>query len=250
MGDQTPLLLVKVVPTTMRRGMASRKEQKEALREQRIATERAAATAERRRRTISYGLGGLLALAVVAFAGLLLSGAGQGTGTGQGGRGDRAMSEFPDGSVPPVRTADLGAAATAAGCTVRELPSEGADHVSRPVRYRSRPPHSGNHDQTSAEDLAYTEAPRVETLVHSLEHGRVIVWFSPVLAPEAEGALKALFDEDPYHIVLAPNRDMDAQVAASAWTNVLACERMTPAGFDALRAFRARFRDRGPEFVP
>jgi hypothetical protein len=231
--------------------MASRKEQKEALRAQRLAAERAATAAEGRRKMIAYGAGGLLAVgALVGLAAVFLGGVGQGSGTGQRSGTTPAAGEFPEGSLPPMRIADMGAAARAARCTSRGLPSEGADHVGGPVRYRSRPPHSGNHDQVPGEDAAYTEAPRRENLVHSLEHGRVVIWFSPDLAPEARGGLKALFDEEPYHMVLAPNRDMPAQVAASAWTQVLACGRMSPAAFDAIRAFRSRFRDRGPEFVP
>jgi hypothetical protein len=39
-------------------------------------------------------------------------------------------------------------------------------------------------------------------------------------------------------------------VSATAWTHALNCERMNDRVFDAIRAFRTRWIDRGPERVP
>lgn len=224
--------------------MASRKEKKEALREQRLAAERAAADDEFRRRIARYIVNGVLGAVAAAGVVVLIV-----TNTGGGGVA-QSGGEFPRGSIPRPRRSELGAAAKAAGCSIKDFPSEGSDHVYGSVRYASKPPHSGNHNQVPADDFAYVEAPPMENLVHSLEHGRVIVWYSPALAAKSKGELKALFDEDPYHMIFAPNRDMPVGVAVSAWTNVLACPRMSPSVFDAIRAFRSRYRDRGPESVP
>jgi hypothetical protein len=63
--------------------------------------------------------------------------------------------------------------------------------------------------------------------------------------------LQALFDEDPYHMILAPNNtDMPYEVAATAWNQVIGCPEMNDSVFDAFRAFREQYRDQGPEFVP
>ena len=51
-------------------------------------------------------------------------------------------------------------------------------------------------------------------------------------------------------MILLPRGSMPYEVAASAWTHRLGCERFDANSFDALRAFRDRYRDRGPEFVP
>lgn len=95
------------------------------------------------------------------------------------------------------------------------------------------------------------EPPPVEATVHALEHGRVVIWYRPDLPARARGAVKALFDEDPQHMLLVPApTGMPFEVAASAWTHVLGCERAGDGVFDAIRAFKERYRDQGPEFVP
>lgn len=234
--------------------MASRKEEKERLRAEREERERDAAAGARRRRLLGYGAGGALALAaVVAIVVVALAG---GDGDGGGGNGSSggpagpSAGDYPDVPVPPQRVADLDQATRAAGCTTRSFRSEGRDHVTEPVRYGSNPPHSGPHNPVPAEDGVYDEAPRTEALVHSLEHGRILMQFRPQVSDETKGRLKSLYDEDPSHMLLVPNARMPYEVAATAWTNVLGCRKATPAVFDTIRAFKVRYRDRGPEYVP
>jgi hypothetical protein len=43
---------------------------------------------------------------------------------------------------------------------------------------------------------------------------------------------------------------MKPAVAATAWTHSLACPRMNDKVFDAIRTFRSRYTDKGPENVP
>ena len=43
---------------------------------------------------------------------------------------------------------------------------------------------------------------------------------------------------------------MQPQVAATAWTHSLTCPEMNDKVFDAIRTFRARYIDKGPETVP
>jgi hypothetical protein len=235
--------------------VASRKEEKARLRQEREERERTAAAGARRKRLIGYGVAGALGLAVlIAIVAVSIAGGGGGDGGGGNGSGDGPVEPdpagFPTSPVPAQRTTVISQAARAAGCTTRSFRSEGRDHTPDPVQYKSNPAHSGSHDPVPAEDGAYTEAPRTENLVHSLEHGRVIVQFRPSASEELKGQLKSLYDEDPYHVILTPNPDMPYEVAATAWTEVLACEQANPQVFDAIRAFKERHRDRGPEFVP
>ena len=160
-------------------------------------------------------------------------------------------SDFPEGSAPPRAIGDLDSAAEAAECSVRDPRSEGDTETAEPVSYRSDPPHSGNHAPEPADDGAYRDdPPAAENVVHALYHGRIVIWFSPALDDEQLGGLKALFDEDPAHMLLVPRDSMDADVAATAWTHILECAQMSNATFDAIRAFRDTWRDQGPEFVP
>ena len=238
--------------------MASRKEQKEALRREREERERAAKAAERRKRLVGVGLGAALALAaVVAIVVVLVAGGGD-------GGGDGGPNLLPDGGSPPdQKVEDLQPAARAAGCELKSFKAKSRDHTEDPnerVKYESEPPTSGRHFVEWAEDpAAHSESPPKERLVHALEHGRVIVWYKPSLPEDARADLKALYDEDNYQQIFTPNREMPYAVAATAWNGdpqpngtgrLLGCKRMTEGVFDAIRTFRDEHRGNGPEPVP
>jgi len=232
--------------------MSSRKEQKEALRAERLEREQQAAAAERRKQLVGYGAGGVLAVAAVAaIVVVLLSGGGGGGGVGGA---EAVAGEFPAGTAPAVQETDLETAAEAASCELVSPPNEGGTHtdsLSQRVTYEASPPTSGDHYIVPAEDGSYTQAPQTEETVHSLEHGRIVIQFAPDAPDSVKGDLKALYDEDPYHMLIAPNTtDMPYEVAATAWDQGLVCEQMNEQVFDAIRAFREEYRDRGPEAVP
>jgi hypothetical protein len=144
------------------------------------------------------------------------------------------------------------AAAQQAGCEIRDFPrKEGDGSTAGDVKYRSDPPHSGTHAPDPAQPGAYAaDPPSEEEVVHSLRHGRIAIWFSDDLPDGDRDDLKALLDEDPSHMLLLPDETMPYAVAATAWTHRIGCKRMSDQVFDALRAFRDAWRDRGPEFVP
>ena len=140
--------------------------------------------------------------------------------------------------------------AKAANCEVKQWPSEGRQHTAGPYKYKTNPPTSGNHFEIPAADGAYTKAPNIGALVHELEHGRIIIWYPPNAPPRVIGQAKALFDEDSFHMVLTPNTThMPYAIAASAWTRSITCPTVTNDTWDALRLFRDRYRDQGPEKV-
>jgi hypothetical protein len=241
--------------------VASRKEQKEALRRQREERERAAREAERRKRMVGYGIGAALALAAVVIVVVVLA-------AGGNGGGEASADVLPDGgSVPDPKVTGLAEAARAAGCKLESYRVKiGATVEERHTRdpaeqipYQSNPPAGGKHFQVPAEDGAYGEAPPDTALVHSLEHGRVVIWFKPGLPKGQRADLKALFDDDPYQMLIVPRRNMPYQVAATAWNRepdpvgtgrLLGCPRINHRAFDALRAFREEHRGNGPEAVP
>jgi hypothetical protein len=236
--------------------MASRKEQKEALRAERERREQEAAAAERRKRMIGYGAaGGLVLAAVIAIAVVVLATGGDGGGEShQDGRAaEPNTQDIAAVPIPEPQATNLEDAAKAANCELEQHEAEGRDHVSGEVDYKTSPPNSGNHFEFPAEDGVYAGdgAPSLEPLVHSLEHGRVIFWHRPDATPELQGQIKSLYDEDNYHVIAAPHgRDMEAQLAASSWTRTLTCERVTDETWDAMRLFRDRYRDQAPERVP
>ncbi len=239
--------------------MASRKEQKEQLRREREERAAEAKAAQRRKQMIGYGAGGLAVAVIVVVAVVLLAG---------GGGGDGESSPSSDilpggGSVPERKIQDLAPAAKAAGCTLQNFKGKSREHTEDPneaIEYDSNPPTQGKHFAVPAEDEAYDEAPDLKELVHTLEHGRVIIWFKKNLPKDQRADLKALYDEDSYQMVLTPDpTGMKYAVAATAWSRdpvpngtgrLLACPEYTDETLDAIQAFRDEHRGNGPEAIP
>ncbi len=149
------------------------------------------------------------------------------------------------GTAPPaVKVANLGDAVNAAGCVLKlRLPDEGHNHIpagSPNPGYKTNPPTSGDHVEPPYQqaDGAYSETPAEIDVVHSLEHGRLAIQYSPDLDEEAQLALKGLFDTMYGATLLFPNEAMPYAVAATTWTNLLGCpEYKGAATLDAIRAF-------------
>ena len=161
----------------------------------------------------------------------------------------------PERSAQPADTRVQGPpalvkAATAAGCTAQDHPSEGRQHVSGMPKYRTNPPTSGPHSPQAAADGAWEVSPPVPALVHALEHGRIVMWHRKGDRRAVE-ELRKLGDEDSSKMILTPNTTgMPFRVAASAWGHLLGCPELNGNTLDALRAFRDAYRGKGPEFVP
>jgi hypothetical protein len=234
--------------------MSSRQEEKARRRAERIARERAEARAAARRKRLQFTLVGLLA--VVAAGGVAVSIASRPGGGGGSGEAREVRGDLP--RLPIQQTSDLDQAAKAAGCRVIHPAAEGAGHADKQFTardYRTNPPTSGTHFPEWAQDGVYdpVDTPELGKTVHALEHGRVNVQYKPGTRPDTVAKLEALLAEenDGYHMLLFQNQSgMPYQVAASAWTHGLGCRRFNDQAIDALRSFRARYIDKGPEQVP
>ena len=86
---------------------------------------------------------------------------------------------------PPVDDGDLESAAGAVGCDLQlDLPDEGNKHLAPGApapKYDTTPPTSGPHNPVPTADGAYLDTPDPTGVVHSLEHGRVAIQYSPDL---------------------------------------------------------------------
>jgi hypothetical protein len=166
------------------------------------------------------------------------------------------------GRVPEAGLTDLGPAARAAKCELQSTRARSRDHTANleePIDYDTNPPTAGRHFQQAAGDGIYEEAPPDSTVVHSLEHGRIAIWFKPSLPEEARAGLRALVEQDGYQVLLIPRAEMPFDVAATAWNGspgregtgrLVGCPSFSPAAYDALRTFRDEHRGRGPEAAP
>lgn len=214
-------------------------------RERREAAVRAAAKRRARRRRVALVAGAIVAIAAVV--GAIAGGVEVG---GSGTSPDGELGSIEPAALPDQRLTGLRSAAKAAGCELQDPPEKPAQHVEGRVDYESAPPTSGPHALAPARDGVYTEPPLPEKLVHPLEHGNIVIWFDPELSDAERGGLAALYNEDAVQMILTPNpRGMPYAVAASAWGHLVGCPRFNPRVFDALRAFRDRYRGKGPEAV-
>ncbi|HEX2070651.1 MAG TPA: DUF3105 domain-containing protein [Thermoleophilaceae bacterium] len=231
-----------------------------------------ATAAPRERRLAGYLAAGAAILLSVATIVVALASLGDGSESAEPSPGvvardsDREIHDLlPEGgSFPkPGRVSGVREGARAAGCELESFETKSNLHIASPdetVRYRSDPPTSGRHHPLPAEDDAYAVSPDVRRIVHTLEHGRVVIWFDEGLPRAARASLKAFYEDDSHHVLLVPDTtDMPYAVAATAWNKepgrygtgrLLGCRDYGDDVFTALAAFRDRHRDRGPELVP
>jgi hypothetical protein len=242
--------------------VSSRQEEKERRRREREEREQAEASkaaGKRRLQLVAGAVIGLVAIAAVIAA--IVSAAG-------GGSDDKASADggssgdYKSVALPARTTTDFDAAIKASGCFYKNYPSEGRTHLPSDTavnnNYKTNPPTSGNHRPTPAEDGVYApdNTPDKENFVHTLEHGRIELQYSPKASPAVRNQLYSIFNEkvkgvSGYHMVLFQNNtNMPYEVAATAWTQLLGCKTVNDKTWDAIRAFRDRFVDKGPEIIP
>jgi hypothetical protein len=244
--------------------MTSR-EERERRRLERVEAERRELAAARRRLVFGYVTAGALTLAVViGLAIVLLSGDDSDQVDGRdvpdaahvqvrtGSLHDLELDDREGTVPPPLQQGDLETAADEAGCDLElDLPDEGNTHLESKEDvpdYETDPPTSGDHWPDQLADGAFAEYPNPIYSVHSLEHGRIEIQYSPDLPEKDQLALKGVFDEDAPGMLFFPNPDMQYAVAATAWTQLLGCPQYEgQATVDAIRDFRDIYRGQGPE---
>jgi hypothetical protein len=222
--------------------MAHRQEEKEQRKRERLEREQAAEAAAKRKRLLQMGAGAVVAAIIVA--GIVLAVAGGGS------------------SKKRATDAAVASAAKTAGCVYKTFPEEGRNHVTKtltPANYKTNPPTSGDHNPNPASDGLYPPGnePAIENWVHTLEHGRVLLQYQPGSPQATIGALQKLYEEPvldsgaSYHMVLMENNTkMPFKTAAVAWRHYLGCKDAGRATIEAMRSFRDRYVDQGPEFIP
>jgi hypothetical protein len=234
--------------------VSSRQEEKERRRKERQEREQAEAKRAARRKRMTLAFGGLLGVALIAGIVVVVLVLG-GSSSDQGTQPSEAAAKV---KLPPQATSDMAAAAKAAGCTLSNPAYEGASHEDKkfkPSDYKTNPPTSGNHTPDWYDDGIYAtgDTPDLGKTVHPLEHGRIEIQYAPGTPKETVTQLEALLaeEQDGYHMLLFQNETgMKAKIAATAWTHSLTCPEMNDKVFDAIRTFRARYIDKGPERVP
>lgn len=145
---------------------------------------------------------------------------------------------------PPPKITNLKAAARKAECSLElHLGDMGHEHIppgSPTPNYSTNPPASGPHVEPPYQqaDGAYLEEPEPIDFVHSLEHGRMEIQYSPKLPEQDQLELKGLYDTMYGATLLFPNPEFAYQVAVTTWTNLMTCfDYRGAVTLDAIRAF-------------
>jgi len=149
---------------------------------------------------------------------------------------------------------------TAAGCTEIERPPEtSAQHVpdGTSIQYTTSPPTSGDHYAEPAGagfyEPAGTTGAATEQLVHNLEHGQIVIWYSPSAPQELREDIENYIDSQPgqYSLTLigVPYDQVPGGMnySMSAWGAMQSCDEFSS---EAIDNFRTEFQGRGPERIP
>ncbi len=150
--------------------------------------------------------------------------------------------------TPQAEFGRLVAAGQAALARVETFPNDGQNHqpVGTPLRFRTDPPVAGDHWPVWADPGRYAQAVPNEALVHSLEHGHIVIYID---RPNAEGVRLLTLWSNMYRgdwdgIVVVPKANLGGGVVLTAWQKILRLNEFEPA---AAAAFIDQFRGRGPE---
>ncbi len=146
--------------------------------------------------------------------------------------------------------AELREALTGGSCEVdteADSKRSATGHVPNPT-YTVEPPAGGDHNPSPARGGVYagTRVPADGLLVHSMEHGYVVVWHQSDLPAEQKAELEAFELRNDGDVIVAERPALPVAVAATAWQQRLLCGAVEPAALDR---FAAEYVGKGPEDV-
>ena len=114
--------------------------------------------------------------------------------------------------------------------------------------YNSNPPTSGPHIGDGVAGPGIKDKPvSDELVVHSLEHGAVVLWYRQDLNEEEVERLKKVFSEASGKKIMMPRQNMDTPIALTSWNYILKLEAVDEV---KIKEFIEINNDRGPEKAP
>lgn len=131
---------------------------------------------------------------------------------------------------------------------VERMPNDGRGHVrdGAILGYRADPPTSGRHSRKWVDPGVYRRRQTPERLVHSIEHGMVVIYYETPdeAAMETLETWAGLFGGMWSGVVLVPKAGLGSEIVLTAWRR-----RLRMPTFDAAGAasFIDAYRGRGPE---
>jgi hypothetical protein len=238
-------------PTSKQR--LTKAERKEEARRQRVELQRKMARSRRNRR-----------ISMIVVVALVV------------GVGAYALTRPQEARADPLELlATVDQAREAAGCGPVEdvgpyLPkSQDRSHIVAQVplsTYASVPPASGPHNAITYGAGEYGTPPPIDRVIHSLEHGAAVVWYSPDATGQELARIRSFYEEADVggRVIVAPYDYPDqgaagtlpagSQMALVAWHRVQTCSRVNlAAAFGFTSSYAAppfgdqRYRGEAPE---
>jgi hypothetical protein len=149
----------------------------------------------------------------------------------------------------PRDVGDTGSPSGAGECVADthfdEITDAKLSHVANPT-YEVEPPAGGPHTPTAAPPGFYKpgKQPSDGQLVHSMEHGFVVVWYKADLGEAELDVLADIGERYSNETLIVPRSSLRGEIAVTAWHHRLLCKRIDAA---AIAKFIEDFRDKGPE---
>ncbi len=130
----------------------------------------------------------------------------------------------------------------------KNVPISGRQHFpdGTKITYDTNPPAEGNHYPEPQDAGVYTTPPADGHLVHSLEHGAVILWYNPkMLSKDKIINLTNIFNSISLSkTIMTPRYSMNVPVAITSWGRIL---KLTTIDEKQIKNFFETNYDRGPE---
>jgi hypothetical protein len=135
------------------------------------------------------------------------------------------------------------------------MPDEGNAHVAQGtiIIYKNYPPTSGTHYPSTADPGFYEQPVPEGFIVHSMEHGYIVLYYNPDLPNATKKQLKDLMTMLPLNgsskpkLIIVPYTNMPTPLAIAAWRRLLLIKEFN---FDEIRTFYQEWVNKGPENVP
>ncbi len=132
----------------------------------------------------------------------------------------------------------------------QEISIQGRNHVpdGTKIDYSTNPPTSGNHYANPQATGIYDKPVPDGNLVHSLEHGAVILWYKSDIPATQSAQLKSIFNNVPVSKkIMVPRDNLDVPVALTSWGRLLKLQTIDE---NQIKTFMETNEDRGPEKAP
>jgi hypothetical protein len=114
--------------------------------------------------------------------------------------------------------------------------------------YNSNPPTSGPHygDSVAGPGIKNEQLPD-ELVLHSMEHGAVVLWYRHDLPESDVDKLKSVFSSASGKKIMLPRENLDTPIALASWNYLLNLEVIDEA---KIKEFIETNNDRAPEKAP